>query len=152
MPSGLLPPFGQPAGEPVDDGTVLSAFVREDPLPVHSRQFHIEGTVLVAGGDMAAAIRVGPRTFLVRADLPDELAAARQAVQRSFEAEGMSCLDEETLLATPVAIQLIGLRLSTWDLWGAQIDESFAELRAAAVGESDDLFPDGPPPVGGPPA
>lgn len=131
---------------------MLSTFVRDEPRVVYSKGFHIEGTVLVSGGDMATAIRIGPRTFLVRADLPDDLLPATVAVRGALEADGMSCLDNETLLATPVAIQLLGLRFSTWDLWGAQIDDSFADLRAAAAGEWDDLFPGGPPPVGGPPA
>jgi hypothetical protein len=148
---GLLPPFGEPAGERVDDAAVLSVFLRDEPALVHSEQFHLEGNVLVVGGDMAAAIRIGPRTFLVRCDLPPGLEAAKASLEEALRAEGMSCLDNETLLAMPVAIQRLGIRLSTWDLWGAQIDESFAELRAAAAGEWDDLFPEGPPPVGGPP-
>lgn len=151
MAGGLLPPYGEPAGERVDDDTVLAVFLRDDPAVVHSEQFHLEGAVLVAGGDMATAMRIGPRTVLLRRDLPDDLDGARRAVEHALRADGMTCLDSETLLATPIAIQVLGLRLSTWDLWGAQIDESFAELRAAAVGEWDDLL-GGPPPVGGPPA
>ena len=150
MSNGLLPPFGEPPGDRADDGTVLSGFIGENPAVVHSGQFHVEGTVLVAGGDMAAAIRLGRRTFLVRGDLPDDLQPAKQAVEHALRADGLTCLDDETLLATPIAIQRLGLRFSTWDLWGAQIDESFAELRGAAAGEWDDVFPDGPPPVGGP--
>ena len=151
MSGGLLPPFGEPAGPRADDATVLSSFLREDDVSVHSDLFHIEGPVLVSGGDMATAIRVGRRTFILRVDLPEDLQAARQAVQDAMEAEGLSFLDGETLLAAPVAIQRVGLRFSTWDLWGAQIDESFADLRAAAAGEWGDVFPDGIPPVGGPP-
>lgn len=150
--SGLLPPYGEPAGQRVDDDRVLAAFIGDAPVSLHSEQFHVEGTVLVAHGDLAAAIRLGRRTFLVRSDLPDGLRPAMQAVEHALGTEGMTCLDGETLLATPVAIQLLGLRFSAWDLWGAQIDESFAELRGAAAGEWNDLFPEGPPPLGEPPA
>ena len=152
MTGGLLPPFGEPAGDRVDDATALTAFVRDEPGVVWSEQFHVEGTALVAGGDRATALRIAPRTFLVRVDLPEDLEPARQALQDTLQAEGMSFLDGETLLAAPVAIQLLGARTSLWDLWGADIDESFADLRAAAAGDWDDLFPEGPPPVGGPPS
>ena len=106
--------------------------------------------MLIADGDVAAALRVGARTFLLRVDLPEDLQPARQAVQAAMEAEGLTFLDGETLLAAPIAIQRVGLRFSTWDLWGAQIDESFAELRMAAAGEWGDVYPGGIPPVGGP--
>ncbi|MGH9179460.1 MAG: hypothetical protein ACRD0N_13015 [Acidimicrobiales bacterium] len=151
MTGGLLPPFGEPAGQRVGDVEVITAFLREDPSSIHSEHFHVEGSVLVGGGDMATALRVAPRTFLLRVDLPPDLEAARQAVEAVMEAEGLILLDRETLLAAPIAIQRVGLRFSTWDLWGAQIDESFADLRRAAAGEWEDLLPGGIPPVGGPP-
>jgi hypothetical protein len=149
---GLLPPYGEPAGDRVDDAAVLAAYVRNEPAAIWSPLFHIEGTTLVTGGDRAMALRIGPRSFLVRVDLPDEFLPARQAFQDVLAAEGMGFLDGETLLAAPVAIQVLGSRTSLWDLWGADIDESFADLRSAAAGDWDDLFPGGPPPVGGPPS
>lgn len=155
MAGGLLPPFGEPAGERADDATVLSTFVQGVEASVHSDRFHVEGTahaVLVAGGDVAMALRVAPQTFLLRVDLPEDLAPARRAVEDAFAGNGITFLDGETLLAAPVTIQVLGLRVSTWDLWGADIDESFGELRRAAVGEWDDVFPEGPPPLGGPPS
>lgn len=151
MTGGLLPPFGEPAGQRVGDGDVLTAFLRDEPSFIHSDHLHIEGSVLVGGGDMATALRVAPRTFLLRVDLPADLEAVRTMVESAMEAEGLTLLDRETLLAAPIAIQRVGLRFSTWDLWGAQIDESFADLRHAAAGEWDDLLPGGIPPVGGPP-
>ena len=135
----------------MDDGDVLTAFLRDEPSLIYSEHFHVEGSVLVGGGDMATVLRVAPRTFLLRVDLPEDLRAVRPVVEAAMEAEGLSLLDQETLLAAPVAIQKVGLRFSTWDLWGAQIDEAFADLRHAAAGEWDDLLPGGIPPVGGPP-
>ena len=152
MTGGLLPPFGEPAGDRVDDATVVAAFVGGDTAAVWSEQFHPEGTALVAGGDVAVAIRVTPRTFLVRVNLPESFEPSKRAVEEALEAQGMAFLDGETLLAAPVAIQRLGLRTSLWDLWGADIDESFADLRSAAAGDWEDLFPGGPPPVGGAPA
>ncbi|MGH9282043.1 MAG: hypothetical protein ACRD0S_03800 [Acidimicrobiales bacterium] len=116
-----------------------------------SGRFHVEGPVLVGGGDMATALRVGPRTFLLRVDLPPDLEAARADVEAAMSAEGLTLLDRETLLAAPIAIQRVGLRFSTWDLWGAEIEEAFADLRSAAAGEWEDMIPGGIPPVGGPP-
>ena len=150
MSDGVLPPFGIPLGDEADDARVLEVFVEDQPVFVHSPTFHLEGTALVAGGDIAVAMRLAPRTFLVRLDVPPGIEAARDAVQRRLGASGMSLVDNETLLAAPIAIQVLGLRTSSWDLWGADIDESFAELRAAAAGEWEGLFPEGPPPVPGP--
>jgi hypothetical protein len=44
---------------------------------------------------------------------------------------------------------MVSNRLSTWDLWGRDIDEAFADLRTAAVGGDDDILRGGGlPPVG----
>lgn len=150
MTDGLLPPYGEPVGDRVDDAGVLTVFVNDEPGLVHSDLLHLEGATLVAGGDVATAMRIAPSTFLLRLDIPPDIEPARRAVQQALTAAGMSCVDSETLLAAPIAIQVLGLRTSTWDLWGADIDESFAELRSAAAGEWGGVFPQGPPPVPGP--
>ena len=150
MTDGLLPPYGEPVGDRADDARVLEVFVNDEPALVHSPLLHLEGATLVAAGDMATAMRIAPRTFIVRVDLPADLEPARRAVQLALGAAGIRLVAGECLLAAPIAIQVLGLRTSTWDLWGADLDEAFAELRAAAAGEWDDLFPQGPPPVPGP--
>lgn len=139
-----------PVGERVGDARVLAVFVDDEPVLVHSELFHLEGAVLVAGGDIATAMRIAPRTFLLRLDIPPDLQPAQRLAQQALVDAGMICVDRETLLAGPIAIQVLGLRTSTWDLWGADIDDSFAELRAAAAGEWADMFPEGIPPVPGP--
>jgi len=150
MTDGLLPPYGEPVGDRTDDARVLEVFINDEPVLVHSALLHLEGATLVAGGDVALAMRIAPRTFLLRRDLPPDVEPANRAAQLALAAAGSACLDDESPLATAVAIQVLGLRTATWDLWGTDIDESFAELRAAASGEWDDLFPQGPPPVPGP--
>ncbi len=92
---------------------------------------------------MAAAIRISNDTVLVRLDVPSGMEDVKTAVEHALSNEGFTLLDEETLLATPVAVQWLGLRASSWDLWGRDIDQAFADLRAAAAGE---LF-EGLPPV-----
>ena len=135
MDDGILPPFGQAPGPPVTDGEVLSAFLRGEPAG-HSDRFHVEGSVLVAGFDLSVGMRLGPDTVLTRRDIPQGMEDARRSLHEALSAEGMTLLDEETLLATPVAVQWLGLRGSSWDLWGRDIDASFAALRTAAVSDS----------------
>jgi hypothetical protein len=39
-----------------------------------------------------------------------------------------------------VALQLFGLRLSSWDLWGDDIDAAFAALRAGCIADQAGSF------------
>ena len=139
MDEGLLPPYGEASGPRVDDAEVVTAFVRGEPAG-HSERFHVEGSVLVAGFDLAVAMRLASGSVLVRIDVPQAMKDAKASIEEALTAEGMSLLDEETLLATPVAVQWLALRGSSWDLWGLDIDEAFAALRSAAVSD-----PFGPP-------
>ena len=131
---GSLPPYAAPKGPAVDDHTVLRCFA-QDVAAGHSPRFHVERPTLMVGRNTAAAVRIAPRTLLVRADLPDDLAEAKGEVEQALAAEGLTCFDEETLLAFPVALQLFGLRVSSWDLWGDDIDAAFAALRAGCIAE-----------------
>lgn len=135
----MVPPFAGPTGPAVDDAAVLRAFARDEAAG-HSPRFHVERPTLLVGRDVAAAMRIGPRTVLVRHDLPESLLAAREAVGRALNGEGMECFDEDTLLATPVALQALGLRVSSWDLWGDDIDVAFATLRACCIAEQPGPF------------
>ncbi len=137
MVDGLFPPFAEPSGRPVEDGAVLQAFATGGPVDVYSPRFHIEGQTLLVHRDVAVGQRIGPGTVLVRADLPDSVADAKPQVEQALTEAGLSLLDEETPLGVAIALQLLGLRLSTWDLWGTDIDEAFAALRAGAVGDDE---------------
>ncbi len=139
MDEGFASPFAQPTGPAVDDGAVLTSFAR-DQAAGHSTRFHVERPTLLVGRNVAAAVRIGPRTVLVRADLPDPLAGAKAEVEEALAGEGLTCFDEDTLLATPVALQLFGLRLSSWDLWGDDIDVAFAVLRSGCVADQAGPF------------
>ncbi|MEO6121922.1 MAG: hypothetical protein ABIW46_02545 [Acidimicrobiales bacterium] len=145
MSGGLLPPLGDPEGERVDDDAVLDRFADGAVSGFFSSAFHIEGATLMVARDVPAAMRLGRRSMLVRVDLPDEQLAFRPVVERSLASRGMARLDDATLFATPIAMQVLGLRMSTWDLWGADLDEAFVDLRAAAAGEwGSEFFPEGP--------
>jgi hypothetical protein len=130
-----LPPYGVPLGPTTDDGSVLCGFAAAEPVPGHSDKLHVEGEVLVVDGDVPIALRLQPDIVLARTDLPEGLEAFAARVAEALAGAGMELLDEGTLLAAPVAMQVLGLRLSSWDLWGNDLDAAFAALRAAAVGE-----------------
>lgn len=134
MNDGLLPPYGEAGGPPAADVDVVSAFARGEPAG-HSERFHVEGSVLVAGFDLAVAMRIGVDTMLVRLDVPADAEDQKRVIEDVLVDQGLTLLDEETLLATPVAVQWLALRASTWNLWGRDIDESFTALRSAAVGD-----------------
>lgn len=136
-----LPPFATPPGPATSQGEVLAAFAAGEPAG-HSECFHVEGNQLLVDRDVSAALRLGPEAVLVRADLPDDLVWAEHPVTEALRAAGMELLDRATLLAAPVAMQVLGLRLSSWDLWGTDIEAAFARLRSAAVGEQ--AIPRGP--------
>jgi hypothetical protein len=131
-----LPPFGTASGPLVDDGEVVTSYVGEGP-PCHSARLHIEGPTLVVDGDVAAGLRLGPDVVMVRVDLPDEASDVRSRLEQALAAESLECLDESSTLALPVALQILGLRLSAWDLWGTDVDVAFAALRRCAIGDQE---------------
>jgi len=133
-----LPLYSQAsAGPPEEDVVVLAAFaagLASGP----SASYAMEGPVLMVDGDVPAALRLDPRTVLVRRDPPDDVAYAPEAVAGALQAAGYLLCDEDTLFATPVAVQVLGLTYSVWDLWGRDLDQAFASLRVAALGEAWD--------------
>jgi hypothetical protein len=131
----ILPPYGDPTGPLNGDELVVRSFA-QGVYAGHSPRFHLEGDALMVDRMDTAALRVGPTTILVRIDLAPKFDTARPVVEQILAGEGLTCLDHDCRLAAPVAIQILGLRLSSWDLWGTDIDEAFLLLRTAAVGDS----------------
>jgi hypothetical protein len=144
-----LPPYVEPHGPEGDDAAVVAAFLAGD-IPPHSARLHVEGPVLMADRDVPLALRLSPTAALLRVDLSEAVAEVRRVVEGVLTAEGLRLLDEESPLGIAVGVQLVGLRASTWDLWGTDIDEAFAALREAAVGGPNDIILGGgsPPPPG----
>ena len=131
-----LPLYSEGAPEPAEeDGAVLTAFAANLPSG-RSPSFSLEGPVLMVDGDVPAALRLDPRTVLVRQDLPDDVMWAKEKVVAALGAADYLLCDEQTLFATPVAIQVLALTYSEWDLWGQDIDGAFEALRVAALGEA----------------
>ncbi len=130
----MRPPFTQPCGPRVPDAAVVTEFAR-GKLFGHSLRLHAEANVLFADRADAVALRLVPRALLVRVDGTEETTTIMPVVEQALIDAGLERLDERTLLGVPVALQLVGLRLSEWDLWGDDIDVAFAALRAVAAGE-----------------
>lgn len=131
---GLLPPFAQPTGPLVPDDAVVRAFAAGEPGG-YSQRLHVEASVLLANRAHAVALRLTRRALLVRADPPDDAAETIPRIEQVLSAIHLERIDERTLFGVPVAVQLVGLRLSEWDLWGDDMDLAFAALRAVAAGE-----------------
>ena len=125
----------------------MRAFARNELAP-YSNRFHVEGSVLVANRDVPVALRIGRRSMLIHAELPADLVEAKELAEEVFTEEGMSLQDEHTLYGVAVGVQMVGIRYSSWDLWGADIEQAFTDLRVAASGgEEDVLFGGSPPPI-----
>lgn len=135
-----LPPLYEPRGPRDTDEEVVRAFLRHQGPSPHSERLHVEDRVLRVDGDMPLALWVGPRTVLLLFDVPEEMVDIRDSVAAALTSEGLTLLDEQQPLGIVVGMQMVGARTVTWDLWGADIDEAFAELRTAAVGGEDDML------------
>ena len=143
-----LPPLYEPRGPRDTDEEVVRAFLRQQGPCPHSERLHVEDRVLRVDGDMPLALWVGPRTVLLLFDLTDEMVQIRAGVAQALAGEGLELLDEQQPLGIVVGMQLVGARTLTWDLWGADIDEAFADLRKAAMGGDDDMLLGGGLPPG----
>ncbi len=135
-----LPPLYEPRGPRDTDEEVVRAFLRHEGPSPHSDRLHVEDRVLRVDGDMPLALWVAPRTVLLLFDVPDDMVDIRASVADALVGEGLTLLDEQQPLGIVVGMQMVGARTVTWDLWGADIDEAFAELRKAAMGGEDDML------------
>jgi hypothetical protein len=129
----MLPPVAEPGGPRRTDVELVADFVRGEPAGA-SPTLHIEGGLLVGGSSIPLAVRIGERSVLARRDVPEGMLPLRTLAEQVLGTEGLSLLDEDTPLGIPAGIQLAGLRVATWDLWGADIDQAYASLRQAVVG------------------
>jgi hypothetical protein len=134
----MLPPLVEPGGPRRTDVELVRDFVRGEGAGA-SPSLHIEGGLLVGGSSIPLAVRIGERSVLTRRDVPEGVLPLGTVTEEVLVTEGLSLLDEDTPLGIPAGIQLAGLRVATWDLWGVDIDQAYVYLRQAVVG-SDPTF------------
>ncbi len=134
-----MPPYVEPRGPAGDDEDVVRAYVRNELAP-YSGMFHVEGPVLMADRDQAIALRLGPRSFLVNHEVFPAIQSAKELTEAIMTSEGLQLFDEDTLYGASVGVQQVGLRYTTWDLWGADIEQAFADLRVQAAGGQEDIL------------
>ncbi len=139
----MLPPLAEPEGPRRTDVELVTDFVRGESAGA-APTLHIEGGLLVGGSSMPLAVRIGERSVLARRDVPEGTVPLRALVEEVLVTEGLSLLDEDTPLGIPAGIQLAGVRVATWDLWGVDIDQAYAYLRQAVVGSDLSLPPIAP--------
>lgn len=137
-----LPPYLQPHGPHADDASVVRAWVRGDIAP-YSDRLHVEGPVLLVERDITAALRLELRSVLVRMDLPESCAGILPSITEVLTTEGLVLLESDNQLAMSVAMQLVALRISSWDLWGLDREMATAALNEAAMGGRGDVLVSG---------
>ncbi len=135
-----LPPLYEPRGPRDSDEEVVRAFLRHAGPTPHSERLHVEDRVLRVDGDFPLALWIGPRSVLLLHDLPEHVTGIAAIVAEALAEGGLTMLDEQQPLGVAVGMQYVGARTVTWDLWGADIDEAFADLRVAAAGGEEDLL------------
>ncbi len=142
-----LPPFLQPHGPHGDDASVVRAWLRGGIAP-YSDRLHVEGPVLLVERDVAVALRLEMRSILVRMDVPDPSVDIIASVTSVLVEEGLTLVEADNQLAMAVAMQMVALRLSTWDLWGIEAQMALDALNEAAMGGRADLLVSGNPLLG----
>jgi len=139
-----LPPYLEPHGRHGDDESVVRAWVREEIAPFSDR-LHVEGPVLMVERDVAAGLRLDLRSVLVRMDLPEASLDILPTITDVLTSEGLSLVDPDNQLAISVAMQMVALRISTWDLWGIDPELARTALDEAAMGGRRDVLVSGEP-------
>ncbi len=103
----IRPPFASPSGPRQSDDAVAAAFCR-GARSGFSPRLHIEGDVLVMDRMVPVALRIGEAAVLVRVDQRPPVDVGPQ----------LQLVDADPLLATAVALEVLGLPASRWHLKG----------------------------------
>ncbi len=133
MPGAVLPPYGSPSGPELSLDGVIDAFL-EGARSGFSEKVHIEDDMLLADRMVAVGVRLGPRSVLIRDDIPLEVTKTREAVEALLTDRGLTKLEPDARLGDVAAIQVTGVRGGVWDLWGDDAERARRDLERAAVG------------------
>lgn len=105
-------------------------------------ELHIEERLLFFQRMTLIAVLVEPRTLLIKNEEAAEIDRCGTRVQEVLERHDLKLVDGDTALGDIAAIQLAGIRGSTWDLWGRDRSSALQALRSTVAG--DDLEPSAP--------
>lgn len=131
-PSPIPPPFGVPAGPEMTTPELLAAYLAGADAG-SSPDGHIEDPVLVIL-DHSLAIRVGP-AVLVRDHVPPPVGEVREQLCQALRNDGIALVEEDSVLACAVGIEVTGLRGEAWSLWARDAEQARAVLAQRAVGD-----------------
>lgn len=125
-------PYGAPSGPSLTTSGLLAAFLA-GARTGSSPDGHIEEAMLLAC-DHPLAIRLDV-AMLVRDEVPPVARAMQVALCRSLAAAGMALLEEESVLAAALSMEMAAPRGYEWNLWARGGDDVRAVLISRAVGE-----------------
>jgi len=99
-----------------------------------SADLHIEGDTLLAERTFTFGARVGSRSLLIRADIPQDLSALKDTVEAHLRSEGLKAIQPDCPLGDIAAIQVTGIRGGVWDLWGDDPQQAQQDLESSVLG------------------
>lgn len=128
----LPPPFGVPPGPAMSTSELLAAYLAGAEAG-SSPDGHIETSVLMAR-DHSLAIRADA-AVLVRDQVPPAVSAVREQLFAALRDTGMDLVEEDSVLAGALGIEVTGLRGEPWSLWARDPDAARAVLARRTVGD-----------------
>lgn len=138
MPGALLPPFAEPTGPKVSLRDLIGSFL-DGTATGFSDEAHIETNQLLLERMVSAAVRLSQDSVLLRRDLPPDLAGCANALESHLRSNGLDLVDPDTRLGDIAAIQTIGIRGGSWDLWGRDASTARRDLERVVMGDDPSL-------------
>lgn len=126
------PHFGVPAGPSMRTSELISAYLA-GALAGVSPDAQIEELMLLAG-EHPVAIRL-EAAVLVREATPESARRVSAQLCGALEADGLELVEEESILANAVAMELAVPRGYEWSLWARDADAARAQMVRWALSE-----------------
>ncbi len=132
----MLPPYARPLGPELPLPELLESFLAgaDDGF---SAEAHVEGPQLLVARMIPVAVRLGPRSLLVRADTPEEAVATKAAIEFLLASSGLRKVEPKAALGDVAAIQITAVRGGEWDLWGEEAGPAHRDLERAVLGDDE---------------
>ncbi|MGI8425456.1 MAG: hypothetical protein ACR2FO_01665 [Actinomycetota bacterium] len=133
MPGAILPPYAEPTGPELPRDQVIDSFI-DGRRSGFSADLHIEGDTLLADRMFTFGARVGSRSILIRADVPQDLLELKEWLEEHLVSKGLSEIEPDARLGDIAAIQVTGIRGAAWDLWGEDSSVAMGDLERTVLG------------------